>query len=201
MPSAQGLTALTGSSHISCHETVRNLLVLVGALKVHEVVHHRGSQAKRCHASAASPDRLTVPRHHRRHQHRARRHEHLERSQPGSYCDTRHALPQHLERSASLNTPDMRHALCRTVLDAAGTYKRSPTQTPTAVQLRSDGIFRPRGSGSRWQMGGRGRITSVLIIPIGYTWSYLACRIGHYVPIWQPILQLAPLGPPSPPRP
>jgi hypothetical protein len=23
--------------------------------------------------------------------------------------------------------------------------------------------------------------------PIGYTWSYLACRIGHLVPIWQPI--------------
>jgi NAD(P)-dependent dehydrogenase (short-subunit alcohol dehydrogenase family) len=21
--------------------------------------------------------------------------------------------------------------------------------------------------------------------PIGYTWSYLACRIGHLVPIWQ----------------
>jgi Transmembrane amino acid transporter protein len=24
--------------------------------------------------------------------------------------------------------------------------------------------------------------------PIGYTWSYLACRIGHWVPIWQPII-------------
>jgi hypothetical protein len=24
--------------------------------------------------------------------------------------------------------------------------------------------------------------------PIGYTWSNLACRIGHWVPIWQPII-------------
>jgi hypothetical protein len=24
--------------------------------------------------------------------------------------------------------------------------------------------------------------------PIGYTWSYLACRIGHCVPIWQPCI-------------
>jgi hypothetical protein len=22
--------------------------------------------------------------------------------------------------------------------------------------------------------------------PVGYTWSYLACRIGHFVPIWKP---------------
>jgi hypothetical protein len=24
--------------------------------------------------------------------------------------------------------------------------------------------------------------------PIGHNWSYLACRIGHLVPIWQPII-------------
>jgi hypothetical protein len=25
--------------------------------------------------------------------------------------------------------------------------------------------------------------------PIGYNWSYLACRIGHLVPIWQPCIR------------
>jgi hypothetical protein len=24
--------------------------------------------------------------------------------------------------------------------------------------------------------------------PIGYTWSYLACRIGHLAPVWQPLV-------------
>jgi hypothetical protein len=24
--------------------------------------------------------------------------------------------------------------------------------------------------------------------PIGYSWSYLACRIGHFIPIWQPCI-------------
>jgi hypothetical protein len=24
-------------------------------------------------------------------------------------------------------------------------------------------------------------------VPIGYNWSYLACRIGHLVPVWKPI--------------
>jgi hypothetical protein len=31
--------------------------------------------------------------------------------------------------------------------------------------------------------------------PIGYTWSYLACRIGHSVPIWQPSWPLGEEGP------
>jgi Vitamin B6 photo-protection and homoeostasis len=38
------------------------------------------------------------------------------------------------------------------------------------------------GSISRAITGGR------LSRPIGYTWSYLASRIGHLVPIWQPII-------------
>jgi hypothetical protein len=27
-----------------------------------------------------------------------------------------------------------------------------------------------------------------LLRPIGYTWPYLACGIGHLVPIWQPLI-------------
>jgi hypothetical protein len=24
--------------------------------------------------------------------------------------------------------------------------------------------------------------------PMGYNWSHMACRIGHLVPIWQPLI-------------
>jgi hypothetical protein len=25
--------------------------------------------------------------------------------------------------------------------------------------------------------------------PIGYTWSYTTCRVGHSVPLWQPLIR------------
>jgi hypothetical protein len=31
-----------------------------------------------------------------------------------------------------------------------------------------------------------GKLELIVLKPIGCTWSYLACRIGHLVPIWQP---------------
>jgi hypothetical protein len=34
----------------------------------------------------------------------------------------------------------------------------------------------------------KGHQSSCRSPPIGYTWSYLACRIGHCVPIWQPFI-------------
>jgi hypothetical protein len=44
------------------------------------------------------------------------------------------------------------------------------------------------GSHARVSICSDGGCVCPSLKPVGYTWSCLACRIGHFVPVWQPII-------------